>query len=787
MDYTKNGWKSHRYIDFSYPVPPALLELKCHPFDLKLPISNTWGDSDYRLLVVTNYVDSPDLRDGKLLGSQGGVVITNILNRLSQQYTHITGKTREWAKAAISFNYFKSYHLDQAYYGDVNRASISRIKAYIKKIKPTHVAILGDIAAEALFESKDVYHKRGWVRNLDLDGLEVKVVHTIDISKCYVVQNVDDTIDDNDGYIGNEDDATDNANLLGFVCRNLLSLYFKQAPFNISKVKPNPILIETVKDWEKLYARLRSAKRFAVDTEDANLNVYGNALLTVQFALDSTEGYILPVCHIDSPFTQKQLEKIQNQLAVLVFERRSYSKEDPEYLIVQNGKFDYRIFRQQLKIPLVRWPLFDTMAGLYVLDENLKTLQNYGPSYASLKQLCALYGNDFYYQKSTFNKEDRSRVAETELRDPGFLNYAAMDVQSIYALSEVMMKEASFQRMCRIESYRENYIRFVTCQMSNNINMFGHMEQRGVNVDVKYLFDMLGAKSPLNMLIEDETAKLMASPAVKKASAIIGANSNIPTKGLFGAISKNYFDLSVVKHKVILFFQVLKLKPVSYGAVDPKTGKPKPSMGSDFQEKYKADYPEVAALQRIGKLGKLKSSYINSFYRKISESEDGRVDGKLRPGWGFWEVVTGRGNSYQPSLQQIPQRSAESKYIKRMFTAKRNHLILKLDESAHEVRCIHLDMYVDTEVGRIQLKDFLELPQLPRVKSFNHITHRVEYQPIISSSRHTTDEHMLEIEYEGGSIWVTENHRVWSETRGMYIEAIDIQPEENILIDTESV
>lgn len=192
-------------------------------------------------------------------------------------------------------------------------------------------------------------------------------------------------------------------------------------------------------------------------------------------------------------------------------------------------------------------------------------------------------------------------------------------------------------------------------------------------------------------------------------------------------------------------------------------------------------------MQRIGKLDKLKSSYINSFYRKISESEDGRVDGRLRPGWGFWEVVTGRGNSFQPSLQQIPQRSAESKYIKRMFTAKRNHLILKLDESAHEVRCIHLDMYVDTEVGKIQLKDLLELHQPPRVKSLNHADGVIEYQPIISRSKHTTDERMLEIEYEGGSIWVTENHKVWSETRKMYIEAIDIQPEEDILIDMESI
>jgi hypothetical protein len=42
---------------------------------------------------------------------------------------------------------------------------------------------------------------------------------------------------------------------------------------------------------------------------------------------------------------------------------------------------------------------------------------------------------------------------------------------------------------------------------------------------------------------------------------------------------------------------------------------------------------------------------------------------------------------------------------------------------------------------------------------------------------------MLEIEYEGGSVWVTENHLVWSETRNMYIEARYIEEGEDILID----
>ena len=321
------------------------------------------------------------------------------------------------------------------------------------------------------------------------------------------------------------------------------------------------------------------------------------------------------------------------------------------------------------------------------LDENLKSLRSFSNNMDSLLNLCMHYGNDFYTRDSSFGKQDRSRMDEVALTDPGFLAYAAMDVQSIFAIHLLQIQESQFQRMGNVESYEATYIRFVLNQMNNNIQMFGHMEQRGSNIDVPYLFKLLGPESPLNTLIADEAKKFYAYPSIKAASKLIGAASNIPEKGLFGRVKTSLFNLATVAHKQILFFKVLKLKPVTYGKALDEEGNQIPGLGKAFQDAYKDTVPEVASLQRVGKLKKLKSSYIEAFWRKLEESSDGKASGRLRPGFGFFDVVSGRSNSFNPSLQQIPTRTAEAKFIKRVFAARKRHLLLKLDFSAHEVRC----------------------------------------------------------------------------------------------------
>ena len=96
--------------------------------------------------------------------------------------------------------------------------------------------------------------------------------------------------------------------------------------------------------------------------------------------------------------------------------------------------------------------------------------------------------------------------------------------------------------------------------------------------------------------------------------------------------------------------------------------------------------------------------------------------------------------------------------------------------------CFDPETYVWTERGPIQIKDLVDMDDKPRVWSFNTKSGTPELKPILLSSRHSTNERLVEIEYDGGTIRVTENHKVWSETRKCYIEAINIQPDEEVLL-----
>lgn len=131
----------------------------------------------------------------------------------------------------------------------------------------------------------------------------------------------------------------------------------------------------------------------------------------------------------------------------------------------------------------------------------------------------------------------------------------------------------------------------------------------------------------------------------------------------------------------------------------------------------------------------------------------------------------------------MPSRSELGKHIKRILASIKGRILIKVDYSAHEVRCFDLDSYVCTEIGKMRFRELLGLDKKPKVYSFNHETQEKELKEVGTQSVHETEEEMYKIEYEGGSISVTGNHPVWSVTRNAYIRADDIQEDEEIMVD----
>ena len=154
------------------------------------------------------------------------------------------------------------------------------------------------------------------------------------------------------------------------------------------------------------------------------------------------------------------------------------------------------------------------------------------------------------------------------------------------------------------------------------------------------------------------------------------------------------FDIKKPETQQILFYDVLKLKPIKDRG---RSGRY--STNTEFQEAY-VSVPEVKHLDEINKLDKTFSTNIKDVYEKVSHreirEEQGRVRAKIAKGkkltkgdlvalrasvegdekirlnrvnsdYGFLDVVTGRSSSRNPNFQNISVRSLYSKLIKRQF------------------------------------------------------------------------------------------------------------------------
>ena len=173
------------------------------------------------------------------------------------------------------------------------------------------------------------------------------------------------------------------------------------------------------------------------------------------------------------------------------------------------------------------------------------------------------------------------------------------------------------------------------------------------------------------------------------------------------------FDIKKPETQQILFFQILKLKPIS---VRGKSGRYQTN--SEFQQYY-IDVPEVKKLDEINKLNKTISTNIEEVYNILTHKKEkeeyesyikkvssGRAtktlkevnpplegDEKIRKNrinssYGFTGVVTGRSSSSNPNFQNISVRSLYSTLIKRQFIAPKGYLFIHSDLNAAEIRAL---------------------------------------------------------------------------------------------------
>lgn len=726
------------------------------PYNIDWAITDNWKKAKNKVLVVVEFIPSIDLKEKSLMGhTLSQQTYSNLFDYTFSEVKKLNSKVKQsdWGFMFVNFNHFKWFDLSPQQKDVCIGAATKRMRRIIKKIPHTHLLLMGDTVAAKILDDPDANTKRLWVH----DHKGTPTVNTIGIDRSFSASKSDD--DDLD------DDAIDQANILGYASRCIQNLILGYNPYHI-EVKPRAKLIKTIKEFDALYKELKKAKRIAVDTEGTSLETIENKLATIQFATSSDIGYVIPWYHQDSTWSVSEFKYLRKKLRKLFTSNGTeYKGTKTKFLIGQNFGYDIRVLSKELNIRYWSHNTWDLMAGEFLLDENIKVLRTYGTSAYSLAQICMNYGCDFYYTAS-FSKAQRTLIAHQELTQE-VLDYTTMDVQVMIAIQEQQMKRSSNILHVDDKPYTKDYHRLMLTQLSSMIRVMSIMKYRGNTIDIEYLLSLLRPDSPISSKIDEFTKEFYELPEVKKASNLLNENKGAPSGGLFGQ-SFSSFNLSKKAHLQTLFIDVLGLEPLRYGK------KGDPSFDKMFLKTYEEDNRSVAIINDLNKLGKLKSSYIDAFYGHVEESHDGRIDKRLRPDFGYTGVVTGRSNSSKPSFQQIPEHSADAKIIKRMFISPPMVLPFEADYSAHEVRCLDLSMFVVTNKGLKRLNDILAVGReedLPLVLSHNHKTGVDEYKRIGYRSAHTTAFDRLEIEHTGGIIRCTSNHPVWCVNKNEYVYA----------------
>ncbi len=622
------GTLSFVHRRYAYSVPKALRGDETKPFDVDLPIQQSWNSAKRRMLIVYQTVDTQDLKSKKLLSDIQGTLLPNLL-KYAQQYS---GETKLPSLAAINFDYFRNRHLTGKKAIIAKSGAVGRIRRYIEATKPTDVFVIGSEAAELLMGLSDYEEFMGRGRVRKIDG--IYWCHGPDVSQAY--QNAKD------------DDAEDEtrqgtANLAGFLARCLSNALHRGFVHRI-EFKPDYVLIDTIDKWRKFNDVLKKTDHVAVDLESTSLGRKVNKILTIQFAFNAKRGYVLPVFHKDTPFNEAELKEIRSDLRVFFGRDIDYLNYDPHvFLLGQNLKFDMTVLREWLNLHVIKWPLWDLMAGEYLLDENMqrntRKIEGRNKTSYSLNWIAQSYGCDFY-DTNEFGKEDRGNIASYSLSDKPMLRYTVADVQLPWLIREKQIARAQRQ-IIEGKPYKDSYIRMMLTQMRIMIHVQSMMEHRGDHLDVEWLNLLLQKEGPLDKAEVEYKNAFHKFKSVRRVNAKLLKEQGLNSKSIFGG-SNWVFSVTKSAHKQLLFFKELALKPLSYG----KSKLPK--VDKAFQEAYKESVPEVKAFAELAQVGKVRSTYVRGFLRKLKTDADMLIDHCLRASYGFVDTVTGRSNSYDP-------------------------------------------------------------------------------------------------------------------------------------------
>lgn len=419
--------------------------------------------------------------------------------------------------------------------------------------------------------------------------------------------------------------------------------------------KANYKIITTERDFDDLAKKLTKQTVISVDTETTSTDALSAYLVGISFSFKQAEAYYIPLGHTKSNSEQTAAatqSKLSSQSSLFSSSYHDIDLEDGQLPIDKvltklkpilesnkigkvghNLKYDYEIFHNyNIKLNNI---VFDTMIAAFLLNpigraQTLSELayNELGISMIDIEELIGKKGK---------NQLGFNSVAITEAGP-----YAAEDADIAYRLYKKLSHELATAPTGTKKLF----------QLAQNIEwplieVLANMEIAGVNLDLNFM---------------------------KKLSKKFSARLQKIKSSIWKHAGKQFNISSTQQLKTILFDE---LKIDTKGLKKIKTGY---STAASELEKLKGTHPIIDELFEYRELSKLMSTYVEALPRFVCD------DGKIHTSYNQTIAQTGRLNSTNPNLQNIPIRTPVGKEIRTAFVAAKTNVFVSADYSQIELR-----------------------------------------------------------------------------------------------------